>query len=184
MACSAAFWLLVLCSLPAMDAVWVAAMNDASFSSFVALPADLHVLIEHQVWARVHGDGTATVGITQLGIALSGEIYMCRPKRVGSAVVQGGTVAVVELSKSIVAVKSPVTGTIVEVNPALEERPDWVHRDPYGAGWIARLRLGDFATDQAQLLHGAAAIEAMVEHARRFASELIPATSTAPKAQP
>jgi predicted peroxiredoxin len=91
-------------------------------------------------------------------------------------VVQGSTVAVVELSKSIVAVKSPVTGTIVEVNPALEDRPDWVHRDPYGAGWIARLRLDDFATDQAQLLHGAAASEAMAEHAR-FASELIPATS-------
>lgn len=164
--------------------VWVTAMSNALTSSLITLPADLHVLIEHQVWARVHGDGTATVGITQLGIALSGEIYMCRPRRVGSAVVQGGTVAVVELSKSIVAVKSPVTGTIVEVNPALEDRPDWVHRDPYGAGWIARLRLDDFAADQAQLLHGAAASEAMAEHARRFASELIPATSAAPKAQP
>ena len=140
-------------------------------------PSDLHILLEHQTWARVEGDGTAMVGITQLGIALSGEIYMCRPKRVGSVVAQGGTVAVVELSKSIVAVKSPVSGTVVEVNPALDERPDWVHREPYGAGWIARLRLSDFAADQAFLLHGTAADEAMAEHARRFAPDLIPATS-------
>ena len=43
-------------------------------------PGDLHYLVEHQVWARVEGDGTATVGITALGIAQAGEIYMCRPK--------------------------------------------------------------------------------------------------------
>ena len=46
-------------------------------------PAELHYLIEHQVWARLHEDGTATVGITALGIQQSGEIYMARPKGVG-----------------------------------------------------------------------------------------------------
>ena len=177
MACSAAIGPFAICALPAMDAMRIHAMPDPAASSLVALPADLHVLIEHQVWARVHDDGTATVGVTPLGIALSGEIYMCRPKRVGSVVAQGGTVAVVELSKSIVAVKSPVSGTVVEVNPALDERPDWVHREPYGAGWIARLQLTDFKADQALLLHGAAADEAMAEHARRFAPDLVPATS-------
>jgi len=172
MACSAAFWLFGLLALPTADALRGAAMSSATESALTALPADLHVLVDHQVWARVHDDGTATVGITPLGIALSGEVFMCRPKRVGSVVAQGGTIAVVELSKSIVAVKSPVSGTVLEVNPALDDRPDWVHREPCGAGWIARLRLTDLAADQARLLHGPALEAAMAEHARAHAHAL------------
>lgn len=129
-------------------------------------PADLHYLIEHQVWARPHGDGSASVGITALGIRQSGEIFMCRPQRVGKRVEQGRSVAVVELAKSIVSVKSPVTGQVIAINERLEDRPDLVHLDPYGAGWVARIELENFAADQAQLLHGNAVIPAMVEHAR------------------
>lgn len=138
------------------------------------VPEDLHYLIPHQVWARVDGQGLATVGITELGIQLSGEIFMCRPKRVGMDIAQGGTVAVVELSKAIVTVKSPVTGVVVEGNPALKSRPRLVHEDPYGAGWIARLQLQDFAADAAQLLQGGAAQRAMAAHARAHADQLIP----------
>jgi glycine cleavage system H protein len=140
-------------------------------------PADLHYLMEHQVWARLHGDGTATVGVTELGIRLSGEIYMCRAKRLGTEIAQGGTLAVVELAKAIVAVKSPVAGTVVALNGALDERPELVHRDPYGEGWIARLRLADFGADQPALLHG----DAVARHGRRHAwdhrTELVPAIS-------
>lgn len=143
-------------------------------SSQLLVPDDLHYLIQHQVWARVDGEGMATVGITELGIQLSGEIFMCRPKRVGLEIAQGGTVAVVELSKAIVAVKSPVTGLVVEGNPALKSRPQLVHQDPYGTGWIARLQLKDFAADAARLCHGEAAREAMAEHARMHADQLIP----------
>lgn len=153
-------------------------MSDAAIEPW-PIPADLHYLVEHQVWARLHEDGTATVGITQLGIRLSGEVYMCRAKRVGTALAQGDTVAVVELSKAIVAVKSPVSGTIVEINEALDEQPEWVHRDPYGAGWIARLQLNDFAADQANLLQGDAAASAMAHHAWLHRLELVPATATA-----
>lgn len=134
-------------------------------STELIAPAELHYLIEHQVWARAHTDGTATIGITQLGIRLSGEIYMCRAKRVGTELAQGATVAVVELAKSIVAVKSPVSGTVVEINEALADRPQLVHQDPYGGGWIARLRLADFAADQATLVHGDAVAPAMANHA-------------------
>lgn len=138
------------------------------------VPEDLHYLIRHQVWARVDEPGLATVGITELGIQLSGEIFMCRPKRVGMDIAQGGTVAVVELSKAIVTVKSPVTGVVVEGNPALKTCPRLVHQDPYGDGWIARLQLQDFAADAAQLLQGEAARRAMAEHARAHADQIIP----------
>jgi glycine cleavage system H protein len=133
-------------------------LHDLSF------PAELHYLVAHDVWARLEGDATATVGITALGIKLSGEIYMCRAKPVGSAIAQGRAVAVVELAKAIVSVKSAVTGTVLAVNPLLDSAPELVHRDPYGEGWIARLALRDFEADRAQLVQGDAVWQAMVRH--------------------
>lgn len=136
-------------------------MNAAGFE----FPDALHYLVDEQVWAALLDDGTARVGITALGVHLAGEVYMCRPKSPGSVVEQGRAIAVVELSKSIVSVKSPVRGEVVEVNQALAARPELVHLDPYGQGWIARLRLADWAADQAALLHGEPVAAAMVRHA-------------------
>ena len=136
-------------------------------------PDGLYYLIEHQVWARLDAAGAATVGITRLGIALAGEIYMCRVKRPETSIKQGDTLTVVELSKSIVAVKSPVSGRIAAINPALEDHPELVHRDPYGAGWLARLVLSDWPCDLPQLVHGAAVAPAMQRHAWLHRQELV-----------
>jgi glycine cleavage system H protein len=119
----------------------------------------------------LHGDGTATVGITALGIKLSGEIYMCRVKPVGSEIEQGRAVAVVELAKAIVSVKSAVTGTVLAVNPRLEETPELVHRDPYGEGWLARLGLRNAEVDRLHLVQGEAVPEAMRQHAANLAND-------------
>ncbi|MFO1219304.1 MAG: glycine cleavage system protein H [Burkholderiaceae bacterium] len=128
-------------------------------------PDALHYHVEHQVWARPEGDGSVSVGITALGIRLAGEIYMCRPKSVGQAVEQGRSVAVVELAKAIVSVKSPLSGTVVAINDALAATPELVHRDPYGAGWIARLAPSAWAAERAALVHGDAVGDAMRHHA-------------------
>ncbi|MBW0172409.1 MAG: glycine cleavage system protein H [Hydrogenophaga sp.] len=128
-------------------------------------PDDLHYLVEHQVWARLDGDDLATVGITSLGIQLAGEIYMCRPKTIGSAVEQGRSIAVVELAKSIVSVKSPLSGAVVAVNPRLATKPELVHLDPYGEGWLAQLRVADAKSELAALVHGDAVAPAMQHHA-------------------
>ncbi len=128
-------------------------------------PEDLHVLIEHQVWARLEEPGVARVGITALGMQLAGEIYMCRPKSVGSLLEQGGSMAVVELAKSIVSVKSPVTGTVLEVNSRLAAAPELVQQDPHGGGWLARVQLANFAADLPQLVQGEALPAAMQHHA-------------------
>jgi glycine cleavage system H protein len=129
-------------------------------------PDALHYLAAEQVWAALQEDGSARVGITALGAHLAGEVYMCRPKTVGALVEQGRAVAVVELAKSIVSVKSPVGGTVLEVNPRLAAEPQLVHDDPYGEGWLVRLRLADWAADQPALVQGAAVAEAMTRHAR------------------
>ena len=136
--------------------------------SEVQFPAELYYLVEHDVWARLEGDGTAVVGITALGIKLSGEIYMCRAKPVGALIEQGRAVAVVELAKAIVSVKSPVAGTVLALNPLLDATPELVHRDPYGDGWIARMSLHDFEADRARLVRGDGVLEAMARHADSF----------------
>jgi glycine cleavage system H protein len=130
-----------------------------------SFPVELHYLVEHQVWARLEEPSVAVVGITSMGIHQAGEIYMCRPKSAGQPVEQGRSVAVVELAKSIVSVKSPVRGTVLEVNPVLATAPERVHEDPYGAGWLVKVRLGDWAADQAALVHGEAVVAAMEHHA-------------------
>lgn len=131
-------------------------------------PADRLYLIEHQVWARIEPDGLATVGITALGIAVAGEIYMCRPKSIGTLIEQGRSIAVVELAKSIVSVKSPLSGTVVHTNPVVADTPELVHIDPYGEGWLARLEPNALATERARLLQGEAVKGAMAEYARLY----------------
>ena len=135
-------------------------------------PADLLYHVEHQVWARVDAPDRVTVGITALGIKLSGEVYMCRAKPVGTAVEQGRAIGVVELAKSIVSVKAPLSGAVVETNPRLAQQPELVHRDPYGEGWIARLRPSALVAERSALLSGEAVLAAMAEHARRYRIEM------------
>ena len=129
------------------------------------LPEDLLYWVEDQTWARLREDGTAVLGITALGLKASGEIYMCRPKAAGAAIEQGRSMAVVELAKSIVSVKSPLSGTVLRVNPALEATPELVHRDPYGQGWLLELQPARLDEERAALLAGSAAREAMEKYA-------------------
>jgi glycine cleavage system H protein len=131
-------------------------------------PPGTYVAMEPQTWARPEPDGSVTVGITALGIVLSGEIYMCRPKPPGQVVAAGRSLAVVELAKAIVAVKSPVAGEVLEVNEALSARPELVHVDPYGRGWLARLRPTDWPGDSATLVHGDALPDALRRHAAQL----------------
>lgn len=133
-------------------------MNVAGFD----FPEGLHYQAEDQTWARLDGDGTATVGITAMGVAQAGgEIYWCRPKAVGQQIEQRRSVAVVELAKAIVSVKSPVSGEVVAINEALQAEPERVHRSPFEEGWIARIRLANFKNDQPALVHGEAVAAAM-----------------------
>jgi len=129
------------------------------------LPDDLYYLVEHQTWARLLPDGSAIAGITTMGLKASGDVYMCRPKAQGSMLEQGRAMAVVELAKSIVSVKAPMSGQVLRVNTQLEERPELVCLDPYGEGWLLSLRPDRLAQDRQQLDFGEAARTAMEQYA-------------------
>lgn len=117
-------------------------------------PDAAYFYLLHDMWCRPCGDGRMEVGVTAFGIHLSGDFYMCRPKPVGTLLGQGETLAVAELSKSVVAIKSPVSGEVVERNPLLEDAPELVHQDPYGRGWLVRIAPSRWQADLAQLAHG------------------------------
>jgi glycine cleavage system H protein len=135
-------------------------MNIAGFD----FPPQLHYLIDEDTWAGVEPDGHVTVGITPVGLKLAGELYMCRVKSIGITIEAGKAVAVVELAKSVMSVCSPVGGTIVEINERAEEAPARIADDPYGRGWLARLKpcsAESLAADLARLCTGDALAAAM-----------------------
>lgn len=103
------------------------------------IPADLLFLSSHE-WARLDGD-TATVGISDHAQSeLTDVVYVELPP-VGKTVDAGDPTAVVESVKAASDIYAPVSGEVIEVNPAVEADPSLVNTDPYGAGWIFKLKV-------------------------------------------
>ena len=125
------------------------------------IPADLRYTKEHE-WVRVKGD-VATVGITAHAADQLGDIVFVELPAVGTSLRQLATFGVVESVKAVSDLFAPVGGEVVEVNEALASAPEVVNSDPYGAGWMLRIRLADPA--QVDALLDPAAYEALVAEA-------------------
>jgi glycine cleavage system H protein len=110
-------------------------MADASY------PEDLLYHPEHD-WVRTDGD-TATFGITWFAQDALGEVVFIDPPEVGTRVTKDEPYAEVESVKAVSDVIAPLSGEIVEVNVALAEKPETINDDPYGDGWLVRVRLSD-----------------------------------------
>jgi glycine cleavage system H protein len=108
---------------------------DASY------PEDLKYHPEHD-WARIDGD-QATFGITWYAQDALGEVVFFDPPEVGSQVSKGQPYAEVESVKAVSDVFAPLSGEIVEVNDALEDSPERINADPYGDGWLVKVKLSD-----------------------------------------
>jgi glycine cleavage system H protein len=104
----------------------------------------------YDTWARVEGD-EATVGITDFLQTKLGDVVFVAPDP-GSSFEQDDVFATLESSKSAVDLTIPVSGLVVAFNAALEDRPELINQDPYGEGWIVRVRLTDWDADQSMLL--------------------------------
>jgi glycine cleavage system H protein len=104
-------------------------------------PEDLKYHAEHD-WARIEGD-TATFGITWYAQDALGEVVFFDPPEVGTSVSKDEAYAEVESVKAVSDVVAPLSGEIVEVNAGLAESPENVNADPYGEGWMVKVRLSD-----------------------------------------
>ena len=110
-------------------------MADASY------PSDLSYHEEHD-WARIEGD-SATFGVTWYAQDQLGEVVFFDPPEVGATVRRGDPYAEVESVKAVSDVIAPLSGEIVEVNEALSSDPEAINEDPYGTGWMIKVRLSD-----------------------------------------
>jgi glycine cleavage system H protein len=110
-------------------------MAEASY------PNDLLYHAEHD-WARVDGD-QATFGITWYAQDALGEVVFFDPPAVGSQVSKDSPYTEVESVKAVSDVVAPLSGEIVEVNGELENSPETINQDPYGEGWLVKVRLSD-----------------------------------------
>lgn len=106
------------------------------------IPGDLKFLKSHE-WLRVEGDGKATVGISDHAQALLGDLVYVELPNVGDTVTAGNACAVVESVKAASDVYAPVSGTIVEVNAALADKPETINEDAYGDGWLFVLQMDE-----------------------------------------
>jgi glycine cleavage system H protein len=110
-------------------------MPDASY------PEDLLYHPEHD-WARIDGD-VATLGVTWYAQDALGEVVFFDPPEVGASVTKDESYAEVESVKAVSDVIAPLSGEIVEVNAALSDAPEKINDDPYGEGWLVKVRMSD-----------------------------------------
>ena len=106
------------------------------------IPGDLKFLKSHE-WARVEGNGRVTVGISDHAQGLLGDLVYVELPAVGDSVQAGVGAAVVESVKAASDVYSPVSGTVVEVNEAVTDKPETINEDAYGDGWLYVVELSD-----------------------------------------
>jgi glycine cleavage system H protein len=109
---------------------------------------------EEHDWAVIDGD-TATFGITWFAQDQLGELVFFDPPEPGTQVQKDGTYAEVESVKAVSDVVAPMSGEIIEANDALKDAPEKVNDDPYGEGWLVKVRLSD-PSEAEQLLDAAA----------------------------
>jgi len=116
-------------------------------------PDDLLYTESHQ-WARVTGD-IAAIGITDYAQDQMGDLVYVELPEVGIEVNAGAAFGQVESVKAVTDVVSPVSGEVIEANEALVDAPETVNRDPYGEGWLIKVRISD-KSELAALLDSAA----------------------------
>jgi glycine cleavage system H protein len=126
---------------------------DASY------PDDLLYHPEHD-WARIDGD-QATFGITWYAQDSLGEVVFFDPPTVGTRVTKDAPYTEVESVKAVSDVISPLSGEIVEINDTLADQPEQINEDPYGEGWLVKVKLSDPAEQESLL--DAAAYEATLD---------------------
>jgi glycine cleavage system H protein len=102
-------------------------------------PNNLKYTKTHE-WVRQEADGTVTVGITDHAQDLLGDVVFVEVPRAGKQFKAGEACAVIESVKAAADAYSPLSGEVIEANPALGDNPEQLNKDPYGEGWLMRLR--------------------------------------------
>lgn len=105
------------------------------------VPAELKYTEDHE-WAKIDGD-VATVGITDYAQGELGDVVFVELPEVGATIQKGDTFGTIEAVKAVADLFAPVSGEVIEVNEKLGAEPETVNKDPYGEGWMIKVKLSD-----------------------------------------
>lgn len=118
------------------------------------IPDDRYYWPEKHVWATPGDGGVVTVGVTDVAQSLAKKIISALPKAAGRPAKKGRSLGTIESGKWVGPVTSPVTGEILESNPAFTSDPSIINADPYGDGWYVKIQAADWEGDSADLVSG------------------------------
>jgi glycine cleavage system H protein len=111
------------------------------------IPTDLHYTEEHE-YVRTNADGTVDVGITDYAHGELGDVVYVELPQVGTKLGKHDVFGTIEAVKAVSELFSPLAGEVTEINPRLDQEPALVNSDPYGAGWMIKLRVEDSSAVQ------------------------------------
>lgn len=118
------------------------------------------------VWAKIEGD-FVRVGLSDFVQQRSGDIAFAEIKQVGTQMAYGDEIATIETIKVNIGLSSPIAGEVVEVNPNMASAPEAINQDPFGTGWLAKVKPADWETDRLGLLDAQAYLAKMKHEAEQ-----------------
>jgi glycine cleavage system H protein len=114
------------------------------------VPQNLLYTKDHE-WVRLEGD-MAVVGITDFAQGELGDVVFVQLPDKGKIVKQGESLGTIEAVKAVADIYAPVSGSVVDINPLLNDKPETMNQDPFAAGWVAKIKLSNIAAEKAGLL--------------------------------
>lgn len=118
------------------------------------LPDELLYDVENNIWYQDNSDGTVTMGMTAVAAAMAGPLVAFTPKRAGRKVAEGKSCATIESGKWVGPAKIAFDAEVIEANDKLSEDPKIANSDPYGSGWMVKVKPSDWSAAKSGLIPG------------------------------
>ena len=118
------------------------------------IPNDLLYTKDHE-WVQIKGDAVI-VGITDFAQGELGDVVFVQLPEKGTRISQGQSLGTIEAVKAVADIYSPLSGDVIEVNADLNDKPELMNQDPYGQGWVAKIKPSNLAAEKSGLLDAAA----------------------------
>jgi glycine cleavage system H protein len=144
---------------------------ETTVDKFIFRVATDRLYNDEGVWAKPDGE-RVRIGLSDFLQQRSGDVAFVEVRPVGTQVSYGDEVAVVETIKVTIGLSSPLSGTVVEINPAMEDAPEAINQDPYGEGWLALLKPSDWESDRMRLMDARSYFDLMQVEAEEEAKKL------------
>ena len=144
---------------------------ETTYDKFIFRVKKDYLYTKDEFWAAIQGQ-MATVGVTDFQQKSKGDVTILTTVALGTELKQGQAMGEMETIKAMIDLISPVTGKVVEVNPALQDRPFLINDEPYGKGWLYRVELTNPEGDAGALLSANTYFEALKEKVVQEAKKL------------